>query len=202
MNVSDTLSVDPGRTTLGDLHPDLNAKAIRRKRLAGMRIKRPQKKILNFIFAINSLRSNGKSLAMLVIRCALGALLTVSGCFIIKGEIYPPFENIDPVLYGCLEIFSGSMLIMGLFTRLAMAVATIGFGIIASLDISNGMFDMQALMSCVACLVFLIFGAGKYSCDFLLRKAIIIRNIRKLRKKREQEMAYPDNIDARENRAE
>ena len=139
---------------------------------------------------------------MLVIRCALGALLTVSGCFIIKGEIYPPFENIDPVLYGSLEIFSGSMLIMGLFTRLAMAVATIGFGIIASLDISNGMFDMQALMSCVACLVFLIFGAGKYSCDFLLRKAIIIRNIRKLRKKREQEMAYPDNIDARENQAE
>ncbi|MDE5713878.1 MAG: DoxX family protein [Muribaculaceae bacterium] len=182
MNVSDTLSVDPGRTTLGDLHPEFNAKKLRRKKLAGMRIKRPKRNILNFIFAINSLRSNGKSLAMLIIRCALGALLIVSGSFIIEGEIFPPFENINPVLYATLEIFAGSMLVLGMFTRLAMALATIGFGIIAFFDIYHGVFDMQALMSCVACLVFLIFGAGKYSCDFLLRKAIIVKNIRRLRK--------------------
>lgn len=194
MNVSDTLSVDPGRTTLGDLHPELDSKFPRRKRMVGMRRKRSAKKVLNFIFAINALRADGKAVAILLIRWALGALLIVSGSFIISGEISPPVEYLGTgsviAVFAFLEIVVGTMLVFGIFTRFAMGVATIGFVTVSIIATCKGIFDMQSFMSAIACLVFLVFGSGKYSADFLLRKAIIQRNNRRRRKKIENKMSY------------
>ena len=186
MNVSDTLSVDPGRTTLGDLHPELDSKFSRRKRMVGMRRKRSAKKVLNFIFAINALRADGKAVAMLLIRWALGALLIVSGSFILSGEISSPVEYLGTdiiAVFAILEIVVGTMLVFGIFTRFAMGVATIGFVTVSIIATCKGIFD-------ISCLVFLVFGSGKYSADFLLRKAIIQHNNRRRRKKIEKKMSY------------
>lgn len=190
MNVSDTLSVDPGRTTLGDLHPELDTKLLRRKKMVGMRRKRSAKKALNFIFAINALRADGKAVAMLLIRWALGALLIVSGSFILSGEINTPVEYLDPDIFAILEIVAGSMLVLGVFTRFAMGIATIGFITVSILATCKGVFDMQSFMSSISCMIFLVFGSGKYSADFLIRKAIILHNNRRRRKKIEKEMSY------------
>lgn len=193
MNVSDTLSVDPGRTTLGDLHPELDSKFSRRKRMVGMRRKRSAKKVLNFIFAINALRADGKAMAMLLIRWALGALLIVSGSFILSGEISSPVEYLGTdiiAVFAILEIVVGTMLVFGIFTRFAMGVATIGFVTVSIIATCKGIFDMQSFMSAISCLVFLVFGSGKYSADFLLRKAIIQHNNRRRRKKIEKKMSY------------
>lgn len=190
MNVSDILSVDPGRTTLGDLHPELDAKFLRRKGMVSMRKKRSAKTALNFIFAINALRADGKAVAMLLIRLALGALLIVSGSLILYGEIHSPVEYLAPDIFAILEIVSGAMLVLGLFTRFAMGVATLGFATVSTLAICEGVFDMQSLMSAIACMVFLVFGSGTYSADFLMRKAIIQYNKRNRRKKIGKKMSY------------
>ena len=190
MKVSDTLSVNPGSTTLGNLHPDFDAKFLRRKGMVNIRREKSEKKTLNFIFAINALRSNGKAVAMLLIRWALGVLLIVSGSLILSGEIYTPVDYFDSDIFAILEVVAGSMLVLGLFTRFAMGVATIGFAIVSILAICKGLFDMQSLMSTISCMVFLIFGSGKYSADFLIRKAIIQHNNRRRRKLNDKKLSY------------
>lgn len=173
MNNSDTLSVDPGRTTLGALHPELNAQFLR----GTVRVPRRKKsgeKALNFFFAATTLRANSKVVAMLLFRWTLGALLIVSGSLILSGEIDSPVNYINTELYAILEIISGGMLALGLFTRIVMGFATFGFAIISTLLIIKGIFNLEALMCCVSCMFFLIFGSGKFSCDFLIRKAIIL----------------------------
>lgn len=189
MNNSDTLSVDPGRTTLGALHPELNAQFLRGT-VRVPRRKKSGKKTLNFFFAATALCANSKGLAMLLLRWALGALLIVSGSFILSGEIDSPVSYINPELYAILEIVSGGMLALGLFTRVAMGIATLGFATISTLSIIEGIFNLEALMCCVSCMVFLIFGSGKFSCDFLIRKAIILATSKRKRRLQKNKMTY------------
>lgn len=189
MNISDTLSVDPGRTTLGALNPEFSADFLRAKRIADSN-KRSALAVLNFIFATNGLKSNVSAGAMAFLRCALGAALIVSGAFILSGEIVSPSNIISPEIYAYLEIAVGTLLAVGLLTRFAMGAATIGFGIIATMNVINGVFDMQAMMTCLCCMVFTIFGAGRFSSDFLVKKVFLNHSVNKRRKMIENKMSY------------
>ncbi len=51
MNTSDTLSVDPGRTTLGALHPEMATQFLRKKIISRPYSKSGRKNTLDFIFA-------------------------------------------------------------------------------------------------------------------------------------------------------
>ena len=127
---------------------------------------------------------------MLLLRWALACLLIVSGSFILSGEIYAPVNYIPSEVYALFEIVIGGMLVLGLLTRIAMGVATIGFATVATLSVVHGVFNLEALMCCMSCLVFLIFGPGKFSCDFLIRKSIVGREEQLQRSISKQRMSY------------
>lgn len=127
---------------------------------------------------------------MLFCRLLFSALLIISGSFILSGEILPSTYIIDSFYLGLGEIIAGSMLALGLLSRFVMGSATLFFGYVAIISIMSGIFDMQALLCCMSSLVFFIMGAGKYSCDFLIRKSILLRSIRHQKKIREQRLSY------------
>ncbi len=84
----------------------------------------------------------------------------------------------------------GSLLAIGLLSRIAMLTATCVFGYLSVIAIMAGYFDIQTLMLCFGSLVFLTIGTGKYSCDFLIRKAMVIRAKRKQKELREHRLSY------------
>lgn len=190
MNNSDTLSVDPGRATLGALHPEFDASFLRGKVSISRGNINKSKRVVNLFFAVNPMHSNAKGAAMLLLRWALASLLIVSGSFILSGEIYAPVNYIPSEIYALFEIVIGGMLVFGMLTRIAMGVATIGFATVATMSVIHGVFNLEALMCCMSCLVFLIFGPGKFSCDFLIRKAIVGRDEQRQRNVNNQRISY------------
>lgn len=189
MNNTDTLSVDPGRTTLGALHTPSGAGLFR------MSVNHAQKKdsgasFLDVFFATKTMSATSRHPALLLLRWALAAIMIVSGCFILTGEIYSPVAYVDPQIYAIVEITAGALLALGLFTRLAMTVAVAGFATFAIVSTLSGIFNLEALVCCMACMVFLVAGAGKYSCDFLLRKAMLKRESNRRREIKKGKLTY------------
>lgn len=190
MNISSNIiSVDPARKTLGSLHPELTRKFRRHLQSAPRMITR-KKTWLDFTFACSTPGSNRFGSSLLLLRLCFAALLVVSGAFIVIGEIYPPYPELPADVLGWSEIAVGISLVLGFMTRWTMLAAVAGFGTAAGLAISNGVFDMQSLMCCMGALVFLILGVGKYSCDFLLRKAIIVSASRHRRRMKAERLSY------------
>ena len=127
---------------------------------------------------------------MLLFRSLFAAILIVSGSFIIVGEI-EALESLIPDLdFAVAEIISGALIALGLLTRFASFATTMMFGALSIVSILSGIFNLQAMMSLFGSLVFLIFGAGKFSCDFLLRKAIINKASARRRKIENERLSY------------
>jgi putative oxidoreductase len=77
---------------------------------------------------------------------------------------------------GCVEVFGGILLALGLLTRVAAAAAAVEFAVIVLLlKWPNGFFAAKGgmefeLMWGLLCLVFFIKGGGRYSLDRLVGK--------------------------------
>ncbi len=181
MNTSDTLSVDPGRTTLGALHPEMATQFLRKKIISRPYSKSGRKNTLDFIFASAAPRSGRIGAALLFLRLAFASILIVSGSFITIGEINPPETPFPPSAYAISQIAIGAMLALGLFTRFAMAASIATFAIMAGQSIAAGIFTPLTLTLTLASATFLILGSGKYSADFLIRKALILHASRRRR---------------------
>lgn len=191
MNISDTLSVDPGRATLGTLHPELATQFLRKKSITRrIRPSSCRSRMINFMLAQSVPRSNRVGAVLFLLRMALAALLTVSGAFIISGEIAPPETFIDPYIYAWLEITAGIMLALGFLTRVAMAMAVTGFGILACQSVINGVFNMEAMVCCLSSLSFFLLGAGKYSGDFLIKKGLTAHAIKRRHRYEQKLLSY------------
>lgn len=191
MNIAETISVNPVSKTLGALHPEAALKFLNTESAKSLRQNRTGKNSFSrFLFASSSPSVKGFGQSMLVFRLLFSALLIISGSFILSGQIAAS-TNLFPSQYlGLGEIIIGGMLALGFLSRLAMGVSTVFFGYIATMSIMSGVFDAQALMWCLGSLVFLTMGTGKYSSDFLIRKAIVLRSRRKERKLRENRLSY------------
>lgn len=195
MNNSDTLSVDPGRITLGELHPELKAPVKDNQntyisQYADKKSGEGNQTAADLFFATASMKSNRKGLALLLVRWGIAAILITSGCLIISGQSMPPGSLFMPHAFAIMEIVTGTMLALGMLTRMAMLVPTLGFGAFAVASAMNASFNMEALSCLMACIIFLIFGPGKYSCDFLIRKAIISHSEGKRNKLVKKRMSY------------
>ncbi len=194
MNIAETISVNPVSKTLGALH-SINPEAALRflspesaKSLNQTRTE--QHSFSKFLFASSSPSVKEYGASMLLFRLLFSALLIVSGSFILSGEIAASTNLINAQYLGLGEIIAGGMLALGLFSRLAMGASTIFFGYVATISIMEGVFDLPALMWCLGSLVFFTMGAGKYSSDFLIRKAIILRSRRREKELRENRLSY------------
>lgn len=192
MKLSDVISVDPGRITLGELHPTTSVpqRFLRCHAIQSPTAKRHRHRLASIVktgMAPGAERFGGY---MLLFRCLFATLLIVSGAFILSGEIVDPQAIVGDRIFAIAEIIIGALLAVGLSTRFAMAIATIFFGIWSALSISAGVFNMQCLLCTFGSLVFLLTGPGKYSCDFLISKAFVMRSLKSQRRMRADRLSY------------
>lgn len=190
MKISDVISVDPCRITEGAKHPELAARFLRKSRMMAKTATPSKRGFLNFLFASLAPGVNRHGVQMLLVRLCFSAIFIVSGSFILSGETVAPATGIEPYYFALAEIVVGSMLALGLFARVAMLVATAGFGFLAAEAIIAGVFDMTWLLCTCGSFAFLLMGVGKYSCDTLIRKSIIKAAMRRRRRLGARRMSY------------
>lgn len=189
MNYSDIISVNPGKLTLGALHPEGATRLIRTNiNINSSTVKKHR--FLDFIFAVKAPGINRFGKYMLVMRLLFATILISSGCLTLNGSITNALTIISSQVSGILQITAGAMLALGLLTRIS--ILSIGIILSASILITftNGMPDMSALSSLFTCILFIIMGAGKYSLDFLIRKGVIINATRRRKRNEMKRMTY------------
>lgn len=189
MNVAETISVNPGQKTLGALHPEAVARFLRTTEFRNNNTS-SQKMWMRLTFAASVPGVKRYSGALLVLRLLLSAIFIVSGSFILSGEIYSPSSPLTSFALGLGEIIVGSMLATGFLSRFAMLAATALFATMSVESIMAGIFDMQSLMCCMLSVIFLVLGAGRYSFDYLLRRAIIRHAIKRRRHREAMRLTY------------
>lgn len=189
MNVAETISINPVDKTLGALNPAAAARFVR-EHTAPVKSTSNKKGVLDFCFATSApgMKRFGKQ--MLLFRSMFATLLIISGSFLVSGEIVSTSDLLTSTTLGIAEIVMGSMLVLGFLSRYAMMASTVLFGIFAGTSIANGVFDTSALLFCLGSMVFMIVGTGKFSADFLIKKALITRAITHRHQQRADRLTY------------
>lgn len=190
MNITDIISVDPGQNTLGALHKNITGKILRNSGITRNNEPSSTSYFLTLIFASAAPGGMRYGLCMFVFRAMFAAILIVSGSFILSGEIVRTIPIIPIEIFAISEIVIGALLFLGFLSRFTMLTALVGFGIIATVNVINGVFNMSSLMLCMTSFIFLILGSGKISCDFLIRKAIVRQCSRRRSKMVADRMSY------------
>ncbi len=190
MNIPNILSVDPGQYTLGTLHKDIAGKILRNAGITRDNEPSHSKYMLNLISVSAAPGRLRYGFCILMFRLMFAAILIMSGSFILSGEINTPTTLLPANVFAITEITIGSMLALGFLSRGAMIASFLCFGAIAITKITAGIFSVSSLMMCMSSFFFLILGSGKLSCDFLIRKAIILHNRRRRRRLVAQRMSY------------
>lgn len=190
MNIAETISVNPVDKTLGALNPEVAARFIREHNVIATPSAYNKKDSLNFCFASSAPGVNRFAGYMLLFRAIFSTLLIVSGSFILSGEILSSTPLLSSQLLGVSEILIGSFLLFGFLSRFVMGISTLLFGYLSVMAVMSGVFDMQNLLCCMGSLIFTIAGVGKYSADFLIRKAIIRRAISRRNKMKADRLTY------------
>lgn len=191
MSTTNTISVNPVSKTLGALHPEaairfFNTYAVDSSK---QRLK-TKKSFARFFFASSAPSINRFGSSVLLFRLLFAIIFILSGSFILSGNLESPTNVFAPQHMAIGEIIIGSMLAVGLLSRVTMGIATGVFGYLATISIMSGNFDIQILLFCLGSLVFLTMGTGKYSADFLIRKALVIRAKRRQKEIKEQRLSY------------
>ncbi len=190
MNVAETISINPIQKTLGALNPEAAARFVREHTAPAQTSATNKKGVLDFCLATYAPGVKRFGSQMLLFRSMFAALLIVSGSFLLTGETASTTTLLSTSALGIAQIVMGSMLVLGFLSRFAMIASTILFGTIAATSIAGGVFDMTALLCCLGSMVFMTMGTGRYSADFLIKKAIINRAIARRRQQRADRLTY------------
>lgn len=184
MNASTVISVNPGKATLGSLHPDVTSRIIRRHMITETRERKNHISFLNLIFGLNGhmpSRISRNTLIFRLVFCLFTLGMLVSGGF---GEI-TPMQTI--ILYtSVLSLLSGT------FQRIIAIISAVTFGIIT---FGNGLtpeINATTLLSMMISLAFAISGPGKCSMDAWLRNTLHSQfsSYAKERKMQERRLSY------------
>lgn len=187
---TDIISVNPGKMTLGALHPEATEKLIRSSAKMLSTPATTKNGFLNFVFASSTPGVGRFGSYMLICRLLFSALLIVSGAFILSGEINAPAVPFIPFYFAIAELVAGSMIGLGLLTRIASFSCGLLFAYLSVMSILSGIFDMTNLILTFSCVAFAMFGGGKFSVDFLIRKGLINHAIRKRQKMEQNRLSY------------
>lgn len=190
MNVSNIISVDPAKKTLGEQHPEFTAEFLRNTVVCKQAETQNSHKLLNVLFGSSSPSANRFAGYMLMFRAMFSSLLIVSGAFILSGEILAPASPLAPEALAIGEISVGALLCAGLLTRYAALASTALFLVMTIQSIIAGVFNVQAMMLLYASIGFLVMGAGKYSCDSAISKAFRNYMIRRRERRRQERLSY------------
>ena len=180
MKITDTISVNPSKTTLG--HVETPSSAIFRSPVLGAESTSHAVDFIKVLFP--SCASGNQELRKyeVPLRTLFATILIISGITLLEA-------NATVALAVCSLCF-GALLALGLFTRPVMLGAALYYAIAGALSIRTGHCDISCFMLMFGCVVFAIAGGGKYSLDTLMRKAIMKFKINRINKQKADYLGY------------
>lgn len=183
MKIADTISVNPGKTTLG--HVDTPASSIFRSPVISSEVSHRSKDLLKIIFPTLGGGTMEYKKYEVPLRTIFSTILIVSGITMLSS-----IGGIHGMGMAICSLCFGAMLAIGLFTRPVMLGAAVYYCICGALSIRTGAIDLSIFSLMFGCLIFGVIGAGKYSCDSALLNACLKhRKISEIKRK-ENMMSY------------
>lgn len=175
MSDTDVLSVNPGKTTLGDLNPDACLSMFRNRVLN--RLSRQARTRDRDILGVRTPGGTRRNATLLAMRVAFGALLIAGGCMSVSVDHLDATGVVDYIALAenatyILEIVAGGVLLTGFLTRILMVAAACGFAAIAISAAMAGVFDQCSVMCALVCMMFALSGPGKISIDRVIANSI------------------------------
>ena len=170
MKISDTISVNPSKTTLGHVE---TSSTIFRTRVIDNHSTSNSFDLFKVMFPGWSAGVLEYKKYAVPLRTVFATILIVSGIVLLESSLSIPLA----VCSLCFGVF----LALGLFTRPVMLGAATFYCITGALMLRAGEIDMNVFSLMFGCLIFAVIGGGKYSCDTL-----IIHYIMRHRKNTEQ----------------
>lgn len=182
MKIADTISVNPGKKTLG--HVEESTSSIFRSQVLGTKSNINSVDLVKVFFPSCSAGLNEYAKYAVPLRTVFATILLVTGIILLTN----PLSN--QVGFAVCTLCFGGFLALGLFTRPLMAAAAAFYFISGALALRNGFADMNVFSLMFGCLIFCVIGAGKYSCDAVIRN--IIKRHRRISeiKRKEDLMGY------------
>lgn len=182
MKITDTISVNPGKTTLG--HAEKTSESIFRSPVLGVEDS-SSLSISKVLFPSSIAGTTEFRKYSVALRTIFATILLVTGLNIFSGG-----PSGVALAYAICTLSFGAFLALGFLTRPLMAAAAVYYCIAGALSIRHGMIDMNTFALMFGSAIFMITGAGKYSVDTIIRKWIRHNNIKAENKRRENMMSY------------
>ena len=188
MNTTKTISVEPAKITLAELkNKEKAAQFLRASILQKENQKTEKISLVNIFFPTKQMANEALVKFSVPLRTIFSAILIISGLSF--------FENSNYLIssYSCvaiLEIIFGVFLAIGLLSRIVMAASSIMFVLCGIISLRSGYSDITAFALMFGSVLFFIMGAGKYSCDTLIRRNIKKFLVNKKRKAQEERLSY------------
>ena len=190
MKATDTISVNPSKTALG--HSETPSGAIFRTPVIGADAKSPSLNLMQLVFPTTGAGVNEYKKYAVPLRTLLATILIAFGVTLLTSPVATLAApvSLSPVAFAVCTLAFGAFLALGLFTRPVMAAASLFYCIIGALALRAGTPDLSVFSLMFGCAVFCILGAGKYSCDTLIRRSIMRHKISSTRKHKANCMGY------------
>lgn len=181
MKISDTISVNPGKTALG--HVDSSSTILRNPVLGAETTGHFD--LVKILFPASKAGVSEFSKYEVPLRTLFCTILIVTGITILTNP-----SGMHDAAFAICTICFGGLLALGILARPIMLGASIFYCISGALALRSGIVDMNVFALMFGCLVFTVAGAGKYSCDSLIRHEILHHKRNKENKRKENLMSY------------
>lgn len=181
MKITDTISVNPSKTTMGQVE---NAASIFRSPVIDRHSSLTFDPI-KVLFPTTGLGINEYKKYETPLRTLFATILIVTGISMLTS-----FGLSEGIGFAVCTLSFGAFLALGLLTRPVMLGASIYYCIMGALGLRAGAPDLTVFSLMFGCLIFGVIGAGKYSCDTLIRGAILRNKRASVRRNKENYMGY------------
>lgn len=180
MKVTDTISVNPSKTTLG--HVESASSPIFRTTVIGAETSAKNFSLLSLILPSSGLRNNEIKKYEVPLRTLFATILIVCGISMLQLN--------GSIAYAVCCLSFGFVLAIGFLTRPVMIGASLFYCISGALSLRAGNIDINMFLLMFGSLIFALTGAGKYSFDTLLRKSIVHHQKKREIARKEKCMGY------------
>lgn len=182
MKATDTISVNPSKTTLG--HVESPSTPLFRSQILGVESSASQVDLLKLVFPVGKSGVSEFRKYEVPLRTLFATILIATGICLLTTL------TAGSAAFAICTIAFGAFLALGLFTRPVMAGAAVYYCITGALSLRAGAPDLMVFSLMFGSLIFCITGAGKYSCDTLIRHSLIKSKRNKEIRRKENAMSY------------
>ena len=163
MKIADTISVNPSKTALG--HVETPSSSIFRSPVINAEATSRSVDLVKILLPSDNAGVSELKKYAVPLRTIFATILLVTGITLLEASM--------SVGLAITSLCFGAFLALGLFTRPVMLGAAAYYCICGALSIRYGAPNLSVFSLMFGSLLFAVVGAGKYSCDTLLRSFII-----------------------------